>query len=284
MLRVCRAATEKVALSLRGNGINGSHIWSVELLKDGADRGCSHFAFFGDQRCRSCIKNRITSNPHAFSTISPYLASKIGSVRSDEGKNRREIMKKQNKILIGILTGAVILSSIIATSVLAAPKSIVSTVTGGIPAVPVTATGVATPAQADYEEWGCPMLNGDYAGVATLLGITTEEIQAQLQQGKSLVEIGAAKGVSEDKLVAAILDPMKQFMQQQVTAGVWTQAQLDARLTLAEQHIRQIVNVKGGFNYAGGCGGTGGMMSGSGSYGGTSYGRGGMMGGRGQSY
>jgi hypothetical protein len=184
-------------------------------------------------------------------------------------------MKRNHKILIAIVAGAVIVSGIIATTALAAPR---------------IANGAGAPTVADYQAWGCPMLGGDYTVITNLLGITVQDLQAQLDQGKSLVEIAAAKNVSENKLVAAILEPMKQFMQQQVTAGNWTQAQLDARLKAAEQHIRQLVEAKGtaaGYGNYSGCGGFGGgMMRGSG--GGTTGATGGVgrgrMGGWGRTY
>jgi len=169
-------------------------------------------------------------------------------------------MKKQVKILIAAVAGIALVATV-ATAVVAAPR-------GTVP----------TPTTADYQAWGCGLAGGDYTVIAGLLGLTPAEITAQLAEGKSLVEIAATKGVTEDQLVAAILDPMKQFMQQNVISSVWTQAQLDARLKLAEQHIRLIVNTQGtstgfGIGPGAGCGGagTGGA--------GFSGGRGGMMGG-----
>lgn len=180
-------------------------------------------------------------------------------------------MKRRNKILIAIVAAALIVSAVATTAALAA-------------AAPPTG-GVSASTQAGYQAWGCPMLGGDYSAIATLLGMTVQDIQTQLQQGKSLVEIATTKGVSEDQLITAILEPMKQFMQQQVTAGSWTQAQLDARLKTAGQHVRQLVEAGGsasnqnGYGY--GCG-MGGMMNGYGATAGGTY-RGGMMGGFGGS-
>ncbi|RJQ36617.1 MAG: hypothetical protein C4555_07335 [Dehalococcoidia bacterium] len=177
-------------------------------------------------------------------------------------------MTRKYKLVILAVSLVAVLVTAIATTALAAPK---------VPAA------VATPTEADYAAWGCPVAGGNYQVIADLLGMTTEEIEAELQQGKSLVEIAASKGVSEDDLVAAILATMREFMQGHVTAGYWTQAQLESRLQFAEQHIRQLVNASGAsYGYGGyGCGGNGGMMGGWGT-GNTnrgSFGRGGMMGG-----
>jgi len=211
-------------------------------------------------------------------------------------------MSRKYKLVILAVGLAVILIAGLATTALAAQKA---------------RTAAAAPTNADYQAWGCPMLNGNYQAVSDLVGMTTQEIQAELQQGKSLVEIAAAKGVTEDQLVAAIIEPMKTFMQGQVTSGFWTQEQVDARLKLAEQHIRLFINASGnstgygwgmmgngynimGGNYGGMMGGWGtnngtsgtgafrggmmggnygGMMGGRGTNSGGSFGRGGMMGG-----
>ncbi len=45
---------------------------------------------------------------------------------------------------------------------------------------------------------GAPEWAGQPEEVATLLGMTAEEIQAERQAGKSLAQIAAAKGISED--------------------------------------------------------------------------------------
>lgn len=171
-------------------------------------------------------------------------------------------MTRKFKLIMLAVGLVVILIAALATTSLAAQK---------------TRSTITIPTDADYTAWGCPMLNGNYQVVADLLGMTPQEIQAELQQGKSLVEIAAAKGVTEDQLVAAIFEPMKTFMQGQVTAGNWTQAQMDAHLSQAEQHIRLLVNASGN-GYGGyGCGIMGGLNGTSGNRAG--FFRGGMMGG-----
>ena len=174
------------------------------------------------------------------------------------------------KILIVALTVAAIMVGVVATTVLAQTRGT-----------------VLTPTEGDYQAWGCPGYAGDSSAVAALLGMTTTEIDAQLQSGKSLVEIARGKNVSEDQLVAAMIAPMKDIMQKQVSDGSWTQAQLDARLKLADQHIRQLVNVKGGAIGSGGFGGCG-LINGGGCgnfNNNTQTGfRGGMMGGLARTY
>ena len=175
-------------------------------------------------------------------------------------------MKRQYKVMIVALGVVAISIAAIATTALAAQK--------------VNVPGATTATQADYQAWGCPVANGNYEAVAKLLGMTAQEIETQLEQGKSLVEIAASNGVSEDQVVAVIFEPMKEFMQQQASASSWTQAQLDGYLKQAEQHVRQLVNATGvNSGYAGcGGGGAGGMMGG-GNGGMIGGGNGGMMGG-----
>lgn len=78
--------------------------------------------------------------------------------------------------------------------------------------------------------------------VSELSGLTPEEIQAQRQEGKSLVEIAAAQGVSEDALVEAIMAAKTEFIQQRVEAGTLTQEQADLILEQMEQRTLQAVN------------------------------------------
>ncbi len=77
--------------------------------------------------------------------------------------------------------------------------------------------------------------------VTKLLGLTAEQIQAQRREGKSLAQIAAAKGVTENALVAAILAERKELIQKRVTAGLLTQAQADQMLKVMEQNIRESV-------------------------------------------
>ena len=78
-----------------------------------------------------------------------------------------------------------------------------------------------------------------------LLGLTTEEIQAERQEGKSLVEIAAAQGVSEDELVEAIMAAEEEAIQEAVEAGICIEEEAEQHLQRMEQRIRQAVNWTG---------------------------------------
>ncbi|MBI4295524.1 MAG: hypothetical protein HY667_00255 [Chloroflexi bacterium] len=127
------------------------------------------------------------------------------------------------------------------------------------------------PANSTDGQYYCPGHGyGVINQVSKLTGLTVAEIQAQLQQGKSLVEIAATNGVTDGTLVNAILEPMKQMHQQAIAAGYITQAQSDQMIQWMEQQIRQVLNTKGFSDGVGMMGG--GMMQGM-------MGQGGMMGG-----
>jgi hypothetical protein len=74
-----------------------------------------------------------------------------------------------------------------------------------------------------------------------LTGLTVQEIQAERQTGKSLVQIASVHGISEDTLVKAILNARKATLQSAVTTGTITQSQADLMLQNMEQTIKQMV-------------------------------------------
>jgi len=75
-----------------------------------------------------------------------------------------------------------------------------------------------------------------------LLGLTHEEIEAQRHEGKSMVEIAAAQGVTEDALVEAILAAKKEAIQERVEAGILNQEQSDRMFQQMEQRTIEAVN------------------------------------------
>jgi len=90
--------------------------------------------------------------------------------------------------------------------------------------------------------------------VSDLLGLSAEDIQAQRLEGKSLVEIAAAQGVSEDTLVAAILEAKTAHIQELVASGTLTAEQAEFMLQNMEQNITRMVNQTGTGPFGGGHG------------------------------
>jgi len=88
---------------------------------------------------------------------------------------------------------------------------------------------------------GMPAWAGQPDEVATLLGMTAEEIQAERQAGKSLAEIAASKGVSEDKLISTILDAKKVQLDALVADGKLSQAQADLMIERMTEQVKVMV-------------------------------------------
>ena len=76
--------------------------------------------------------------------------------------------------------------------------------------------------------------------VAKVLNMTEADLKTELEAGKSVAEIAAAKGVSVDTIVSAIITAETERLAQAVTDGKFTQAQADTllanlKLTLPSQ-------------------------------------------------
>lgn len=88
---------------------------------------------------------------------------------------------------------------------------------------------------------GMPTWAGMVDEVAELLGMTEAEIQAERQAGKSLVEIAAAKDVTEATLVQTILAARQVELDKLVVAGTLTQAQADQMLETMKTRVTDMV-------------------------------------------
>lgn len=109
----------------------------------------------------------------------------------------------------------------------------------------------ADPPRTDSDgQYSCGSGWGGYHGqvatcseeVSNLLGLTPEEICAQRLEGKSLVEIAAAQGVSEEALVEAVMSAKTEAVQARVEAGAITREQADLMLQRMEQRTREMLN------------------------------------------
>jgi hypothetical protein len=83
---------------------------------------------------------------------------------------------------------------------------------------------------------------GPDQSVATLLGLTQEQIREQRQAGKSLVQIAATRNVTEAALVDAIMAANQAALQKLVSAGTLTQQQADLRLAQMVERVKLAVN------------------------------------------
>jgi hypothetical protein len=116
------------------------------------------------------------------------------------------------------------------------------------PAVDTQATGACPCGGAGFGTGAGGMMRGgrpEWAGqpdeVATLLGLTEEAIQTKRQAGESLVQIAAAKGVSEDALISTILNAKKATLAKLVADGKLTQTQADLMIQNMTSRIKTMV-------------------------------------------
>ncbi len=78
--------------------------------------------------------------------------------------------------------------------------------------------------------------------VRNLLGMTTDQIQAFRHEGKSLIQIAATKGITEQKLISAIIAERQANIQARVTAGTLTKDQAKVMLEQMQQNVVRAVN------------------------------------------
>ncbi|MFC3801560.1 SHOCT domain-containing protein [Cohnella sp. GCM10012308] len=76
----------------------------------------------------------------------------------------------------------------------------------------------------------------DNADIASLLGLTTDELSTQLQAGKSLSDLAADKGVAVDTVTAKVVSLLTTALDQRLADGKITQTEYDAqKAKLADQ-------------------------------------------------
>lgn len=93
------------------------------------------------------------------------------------------------------------------------------------------------------------------ATVAKALGITEDELNTELQAGKSIADVAAEKDVAINTVVDAVVAEQETALKQAVTDGKLTQAQADQRLALLKTNLPTLFQLKGGMG--GGFGGPG---------------------------
>jgi hypothetical protein len=149
-------------------------------------------------------------------------------------------MKKLILITVLVATLAALLAG---TALAAGPAT--STAQGFGPGTGIHApgTGLATPGMGagGMARWGAPEWAGESEAVQALLGMTAEQIQAERLAGKSLAQIAAGKGVSEDELISAILEAKKADLAKLVADGKLTQAQADLMIQNMQAQVKTMV-------------------------------------------
>ena len=98
---------------------------------------------------------------------------------------------------------------------------------------------------------------GHLDAAASYLGLTSAQLQTQLESGKTLAEVAKAQGKTVDGLVAALVADEKKELDAAVKAGKLTDAQAKELLSNAEQRFTDMVNGTGGPGFGHGPGARG---------------------------
>lgn len=86
---------------------------------------------------------------------------------------------------------------------------------------------------------GQPMLDTDI--IAEKLGMTVDELKAELKDGKTVAELAQAKGVELQVIVDALVASQAERLQQAVTNGRITQEQADQMLNAMKERLTKIL-------------------------------------------
>ena len=88
--------------------------------------------------------------------------------------------------------------------------------------------------------------------VAELLGLSGEELRAELQAGKSIADVAAEQGVALETIENALIDQLSEKLAEKVANGDLTQEEADQRLEEARQRIQERLTQPGGQEGEGG--------------------------------
>lgn len=80
---------------------------------------------------------------------------------------------------------------------------------------------------------------------AETLGITREELVAQLDDDTSIADVAAAQGVPAEEIVNAVVAQAEERLQQAVEAGRLTQDEANERLTQLRENVTTRINEPG---------------------------------------
>jgi hypothetical protein len=98
--------------------------------------------------------------------------------------------------------------------------------------------------------------------VAEKLGLTSDELNAEINSGKTLAQVAEEKGISRSNLVAVLETAHKDSLSQAVTDGTLTQEQADNILAQMSGNYEWMLDNMGRGGMMGGQYGQGGMMNG----------------------
>jgi hypothetical protein len=91
--------------------------------------------------------------------------------------------------------------------------------------------------------------------LAKTLNLKLEDLQSQLQSGRTLTQIAQAQGISQAQLETALETSVKDNLAKAVTAGTITQKQADQMLSYMNGNYAQMLTLMGSRMMSGGAGG-----------------------------
>jgi hypothetical protein len=89
---------------------------------------------------------------------------------------------------------------------------------------------------------GMTVMHDDVAG---MLGMTTQDLYNQMAAGKSMVQIAAEKGITEQQLMDSIMANRRAVYNRAVQAGYMSQIYADTMLQNMNSNLRMMVNSQG---------------------------------------
>jgi len=95
--------------------------------------------------------------------------------------------------------------------------------------------------------------------VATLLGTTTADLEAQLNSGKTLADIASANGISQNQLIQTMMAPYEAHISLMVQYGYLTQDQANNMTEQMQERLQTMVTSQLNYDNSG-WGYMGGMM------------------------
>jgi hypothetical protein len=134
------------------------------------------------------------------------------------------------------VAGVVVAGSILTGTVMAAPPEQAQAQAGQ------TVAGSGLHMNSGIGMRGAPTWAGFEEEVATFLGMSQEQIQAERLAGTSLLQIAQAKGKTEQQLVSTILAAKKADLDKAVADKTITQAQADLVYEHMQTQVAQMVS------------------------------------------
>ena len=80
---------------------------------------------------------------------------------------------------------------------------------------------------------------------AQLLGMTDQDLYNQMMNGKSVVQIAAEKGVTEQQLIDSMMATRRAAYDQAVQQGQMTRLYADTMLMMINNNLKMMINIPG---------------------------------------